>query len=1326
MRRFASALMALAFLLMPSVRLLASPTPPPQPLAGSHILEELFAEELARYRAIPADQLPQGSPHETIPVGGWNDFWSIDMTASQPFQVHAQLRHIGQHCYIYVEEGREISDETVAKLASQFDTKIFPTDHEYFGSEATPGIDWDPRITLLLMDIRDGWEPGKGYVAGYFFPLDEVSTRIFPQSNERQIFYLDAFPGDPSRDDYLGILAHEFQHMIHANNDRKETRWLNEALAQIAFFVNDFGHAPQIFSFVRSTDTALTEFDNGLDDYGSVYLWTYYVLTKYAGAGAEAQKAFTKALVASQEKGMASFDEVLAGVGGPTSAAIFQDWVIANVADAPSLESGRFGYDETLRFSVQPSATHSFRGKLGKTKGEVFPWGADYLTFVGEELYKPLNPTMVDRPLLLAREGVQEISWTINGGQVAPQNLWPEGSREEGGRVFSPVLDHEGGRGVQIGPFARKGVKVESVEFANGNAEVAFSVFNLDQLVTSFAGGTEGNGFDFQFSGKAADLTVTAVVKGGQGTEVVPLQGGRYQRPDLAGVDSISFVVAGNPKDKTKKGIAYSYKASGPRAASDLQQAARLRQIEDQALELAAADQEAGRFLAGVSQLRRQVEERLAGTMLASRGLGALDLAARVAEADGATREHTMQAARAALRIARFRAMDRTVESGEVLGASLEVGVKGDDGDDSHDNVGYLLFKAGEVVHSLDHLKIDPQMLEGQILALWRLLEIARGFPHLPIPDGLNVVDYDMTPVRGLMQGWANQFGVDYDAGADPLPVGQGSEQDVKETLRRIQLAGEIVEIVYNNSLLMADDVSISVYDFVRMVFNAISTSGDIAKVFERIPVVGKAVKYLRQVIHRKLVRVVELSLIMLSSKLKPPYSTYGPIVISLVSWVYSRFMGLPEDPSNPGNQNGLKEMAVKIMGRYALTAMPRFGFVRKGQPMADLIPAYGAELTHEGTLEEATKRVMDDGTSATEGSIREQLFVDLADRHHTFTRNRKIFDITRRLVSIGQYASALDPTNISKILTVVVAGANTGLLAHSAYRTGSLFVKSQKQYGEPGVRLAFDPGLAGEAAEDDGQIHTRANAAFLDAALARTEAAYAGFEEALRAARAAAGFRMEALAAGRETQDVDERFVAAAEALEAADRDLEDSLSSVMAMGFTAEGATELEEGGLIGAATTEVLARGGAVSEVLSRGLGVGSTQIDAGADAARKQAVSGLVSSLRSAFANLRSEDMGARVLVSESSAETRQDGSIELTATVVNPSDVAIEGIQVGLLSGQLFSIQGDATPTIAKLAPGQQAEVRWVLVPGEEFGFLPLVSIVPEAEGVQGVGKLQRL
>ncbi|MCB0097101.1 MAG: immune inhibitor A, partial [Caldilineaceae bacterium] len=177
------------------------------------------------------------------------------------------------------------------------------------------------------------------------FPLDGVSTRLFPQSNEREMFYLDVYPGDPSRDDYLGILAHEFQHMIHWANDRNEETWVNEGLSEfaqeVAGYDPDTGFAG---SFSQSPDTQLNTWNettgNNGDHYGSAYLFMAYFAQRFG-------PALTQALVADPANGPRGFDDVLAEDGQALDFnGLFADWVVANYVDDPNALGldGVYGY----------------------------------------------------------------------------------------------------------------------------------------------------------------------------------------------------------------------------------------------------------------------------------------------------------------------------------------------------------------------------------------------------------------------------------------------------------------------------------------------------------------------------------------------------------------------------------------------------------------------------------------------------------------------------------------------------------------------------------------------------------------------------------------------------------------------------------------------------------------------------------------------------------------------------------------------------------------------------------------------------------------------
>ena len=147
-------------------------------VVGLDFLSDQYSDLVAKHGSLPAPQRkvkPQG-----ITIGDTQTFWTINVATNQPEQTEATLRIIGKHCYIYLELEREqyVSQKTLEKITKRFDEQIYPTNHRFFGSENKPGIDFDDRVTLLFLDIQDGWEPGKGYVGGYFSPMDGVSSSL--------------------------------------------------------------------------------------------------------------------------------------------------------------------------------------------------------------------------------------------------------------------------------------------------------------------------------------------------------------------------------------------------------------------------------------------------------------------------------------------------------------------------------------------------------------------------------------------------------------------------------------------------------------------------------------------------------------------------------------------------------------------------------------------------------------------------------------------------------------------------------------------------------------------------------------------------------------------------------------------------------------------------------------------------------------------------------------------------------------------------------------------------------------------------------------------
>lgn len=181
-----------------------------------------------------------GSPPAPAPLGQ-GSFWAADFTSNGSYVVNSAKVAEGAHCYVYLENGQTVLQATINNIANQFDNVIYPADTAAFGSEPTPGIDGDPKIFILLLNVRDGFTPkSQSFVAGYFNPANEYAlSSQNPDSSQKEILYLNVNPATyfiPGSIDFYATMAHEFQHMIHweqksHQQDVLDETWLDEAMA---------------------------------------------------------------------------------------------------------------------------------------------------------------------------------------------------------------------------------------------------------------------------------------------------------------------------------------------------------------------------------------------------------------------------------------------------------------------------------------------------------------------------------------------------------------------------------------------------------------------------------------------------------------------------------------------------------------------------------------------------------------------------------------------------------------------------------------------------------------------------------------------------------------------------------------------------------------------------------------------------------------------------------------------------------------------------------------------------------------------------------------
>lgn len=275
--------------------------------------------------------------------------------------IASTLRYVSSKAYWYVadEYWNSISDgartETLNKikiLANEFDTRIYPIETGFFGSEPNPGIDNDSRILIALI-------PMKNSAGGYIDTANSVPKKILPRSNEREMVYLNInLFNDISR--VQSYLAHEFQHLITLYEkdivrDSPDDVWLNELRSEYAVDILGYNYQNsstnlqrRALTFLQNTKDSLTEWRNELIDYSSIALFANYIGEKFGkdviGQTTRVKDAGINAIKATLKQKSVDVD----------FESVFISWWVANLIN--DSKSKYFGYENTSlkNFAVKP------------------------------------------------------------------------------------------------------------------------------------------------------------------------------------------------------------------------------------------------------------------------------------------------------------------------------------------------------------------------------------------------------------------------------------------------------------------------------------------------------------------------------------------------------------------------------------------------------------------------------------------------------------------------------------------------------------------------------------------------------------------------------------------------------------------------------------------------------------------------------------------------------------------------------------------------------------------------------------------------------------
>ncbi|QEE18132.2 immune inhibitor A domain-containing protein [Promethearchaeum syntrophicum] len=247
-----------------------------------------------------------------------------------------------------------VEDWQVDYLLDEFENNIYPIDTGYFGNEdfhngskailSTTGeyFEESGKSVILVSNIRDTNYYDHDYpyyYAGFYSPSLE---NYF----DRNIISIDCYDwvnrvGDDAKRPnlYEGVIAHEYQHLIHDDLNTYDDIFMNEGCSMYAEPLCGYPLAEgDINSYMATPDNSLVDWEdqggtNILADYGSALLWAIYLGDTYG-------ETFIRDFVQSGIGGIPGINAVLESIGSEDRFEdAFHNWRIANL-----IHSGDYNY----------------------------------------------------------------------------------------------------------------------------------------------------------------------------------------------------------------------------------------------------------------------------------------------------------------------------------------------------------------------------------------------------------------------------------------------------------------------------------------------------------------------------------------------------------------------------------------------------------------------------------------------------------------------------------------------------------------------------------------------------------------------------------------------------------------------------------------------------------------------------------------------------------------------------------------------------------------------------------------------------------------------
>ena len=240
--------------------------------------DEALAAAYLGYRPVPPSP-PAGAP---LPLGSQETITITRFDDSSLLPIDVALLAVSEHAYFWFESGAGAfplpTARALQEAAAAFDA-IYGEVRRYFGAEANPGVDGDPRIHIVHATPRSLCGATTCSVAGYFSARDALPAGAAAGSNQREMFVMSTSNFGTSF--YFNVLAHEFRHMVEHAYDRGDDGWATEGSAMLAeVLLGQFDNARSRANlFLAAPERSLISWPNPPTAiaYGHAYLFNQYL-----------------------------------------------------------------------------------------------------------------------------------------------------------------------------------------------------------------------------------------------------------------------------------------------------------------------------------------------------------------------------------------------------------------------------------------------------------------------------------------------------------------------------------------------------------------------------------------------------------------------------------------------------------------------------------------------------------------------------------------------------------------------------------------------------------------------------------------------------------------------------------------------------------------------------------------------------------------------------------------------------------------------------------------------------------------------------------------